>query len=151
MGSVFKHNIEKAEAYWINPNGQFMAVDTSHIQKVIENPEEFELSHSEIQGIYNEELEELGIEGKARERIIIMLIQKGWIRIRQYPKRSSWTVNINEMNKHVIYILKSWANEIINAGVSCNDEVIIDSPNGRVSFSMSDILSGEFYKKFFEK
>jgi len=128
-----------SKAFWISPAMEILNVKINHISEVIDNPEHFGLTYNYIKAIYNDEHEVLRTEGRARKRIIIDLIQQGWIRIREYPKRASWTVNVFEMNEQVLYVLNSWTNEMIHSGVSPFDEVVIDIPDKRKTYSMKEI------------
>ncbi len=103
-----------------------MAVDTKHILKVIENPEAFGLSSKEIQAEYDKDNEVIGVEGNARERIILRLIDRGFIRIRNYPRYGRWTVNVNCLSDDVKICLQRWASAMIDFGVSRYDDVMLD-------------------------
>ena len=79
-------------AYFISPKGKIVYVGTNHIAYIIRNPEKFWLSIEFIEYVYNHYNERLGMEGKAREQIILSLIDSGWIRIRRYGDRF-WSVD----------------------------------------------------------
>ena len=137
-------NEMNSKAFWISPKYEVIQVNTTHIDVVINNPEHFGLNYDYIKTIYDEEHEAMGCEGsRARKRIIINLIQHSWIRIRQYPKHSSWTVNVSEINEKQVYVLNTWASEMINSGVSQFDEVVIDLPERRTLYSMIEIAEGK--------
>lgn len=85
-------------AYWISPKNEVINVPTVHIDTVITNPETFGLTKEGIQKIYDSYGEPLGSEGKAREEIILDLVRKGWIRIRQY-RNQGWSVNVGKLSK----------------------------------------------------
>lgn len=137
----------KSKAYWISPAGQRIIVKTIHIDVVVNNPEYFGLTFDYIKSIYNEEHEDIGTEGLAWKKIIINLIQQGWIRIRQYPKQCSWTVNVYKLNEQVIYVLNSWADEMLNSGVSQFDEVVIDLPGRQHIISFKEISKDNYYER----
>ncbi len=141
MEEDFKQIFDKAEAYWIAPDGKFMAVQINHINTVIDKPEFFGILLSEIQEIYNEESEEMGIEGKARERIILSLVRKGFIRIRYYRKRSSWTINVHSLSYKGMNILRNWAVQMLACGFSGQDAVIIDLPERIKEETLSSLSS----------
>ncbi len=82
-------------AFFISPDGEIIHVKTCHIETVISQPERFGLSLEQILKEYKETGEPLGLEGKARENILLRLIEQGWIRIRHYPKAPSRTWKIN--------------------------------------------------------
>ena len=72
------------KAYWISPEGEILPVGTSHVREVIGNPGRFGITREQIEEAYKKYREPLGLEGRAREEIIRTIINKGWIRIRDY-------------------------------------------------------------------
>jgi hypothetical protein len=130
-----KENIAP-EAFWISPSGEILDVPITHIRLVIDIPARFGMTSEEIEKAYTDENEELGTEGIAREKIILNLIGKGWIRIRYYPRRTGWTVNVHSMDWHTQDILREWSGRMIASGRSGYDEVIIDMPDGRKAVTL---------------
>lgn len=126
----------RIEAYWISPAGDSMPVETIHIAAVIKDPERFGITSGYINGIYNEENEEVGVEGRARERIIIHLVGRGWIRARYYPRKGSWTVNVRLMDERVSTVLRRWAGMMVDEGQQGLDEVVVDEPGRQTVFSL---------------
>jgi hypothetical protein len=51
---------------------------------VIQNPEKFGLTFDYIKQRFDEYGEKMGQEGKAREEIIMSLLEQGFVRIRKY-------------------------------------------------------------------
>ena len=98
------------KAYFISPSGKIIDCETSHISKIIENPKIFGYTKDYIEKIYDKYNEPIGHEGKAREKIILDLLQKGWIRLRKY--KNFWSVNINKMTKKVKDYLQKWAENV---------------------------------------
>lgn len=148
--SVFKEYIIEADAYWINPQGLFMPVDTKHILKVIDNPNVFGLTLADIQKVYDEESEKLGVEGRAREKIILDLIGRGFIRIRYYPRYGRWTVNCNCLSDTVKSWLQQWASSMIGFGVSRFDEVNLDLPVKKKLIPMEKLLLDQYEQQIKE-
>lgn len=138
--SNFTKRILKAEAYWINPDGLFMAVDSKHILKVIDNPAAFGLTLEAVQACYNREGELLGVEKKAREKIILHLISRGYIRIRKNYRPDRWTVNAPDLSAKTGEYLKKWSSEMIESGVGENSDLNIDLPGGNVHCTMGELL-----------
>ena len=119
-------------AFFISPSGEIIYVGTTHIAQVISNPEKFGMSFEAIKKIYQQYGERIGLEGKARKRILINLIDQGWIRLRRY--REYWKVNLNDLNTTNRQYLKKWAKVIINGdqGFKESDkwiDVVIDQPD----------------------
>jgi hypothetical protein len=99
-------------AYFISPKGEVIYCGNKHITKVIENPKKFGLDKGVIEYLYDFYNEKFGTEGKAREQIIISLINQGWVRIRKYGDKF-WTVNVNKLDGKVKQILNKWSNLIL--------------------------------------
>ena len=105
-------------AFFISPEGEVITVQTSHIAEIIKDPACFGLSKDEIYAEYRQYREPLGIEGRAREKIITALIKGGWIRIRHYPRDSSktWRINIDSLTPLIQKTLAGFAGSIL-AGI----------------------------------
>jgi hypothetical protein len=103
-------------AYWISPRGEVLEVGTNHIAVVIKNPKSFGLTTEKIKEVYDRHGEPMGMEGNAREEIILNLLNKGFIRIRRY--KNAYSLNIGKMSKKVKDILQSWAYKLINKGIN---------------------------------
>lgn len=100
------------EAYWITPTGQILDCGSKkHIDFVCQMPRKFGLTEQEIQSIYDKHGEPYGFEGKAREEVIIKVLQQGFTRIRKYKDR--WSINVRDWNRKTAKILSNWAYEIL--------------------------------------
>ena len=136
--------IPKADAYWISPSSDIIPVKTNHIGKVIETPEKFGLTIEEIMNFYKAANEPLGLEGVARKKIILSLIRKGWIRIRNYP-RKGWTINLFQYSHMEKSILRSWALEMVSLSLSIQHDIVnIDLPDGVNKYEMQDLIQGNW-------
>jgi hypothetical protein len=136
----------QANAYWISSQGKIVEITSTHIAKIIANPEAFGLTEDEVRAMYDEENEKLGQEGIAREKIIKSLISKGWIRIRYYRKNGFWTININKASAKNFDLIQQWAEQIIKLGFSRYDNVNIDTPNSNIPVSpVDDIANDKLY------
>jgi len=113
-------------AFWISPSGNIIPVTTTHIDMVINNPETFGYTKESIKEIYDNFNEPVGQEDKAREEIIVDLVKKGWIRIRQY--RNSWSVNIQKLTSRIKDYLFDWS-------------VRLTSPEGLFGLKEKDLYS----------
>jgi len=101
-------------AFFISPYGKLVETGArKHINMVIDYPEKFGLTKEYINDIYQKYGEKMGIEGKARNDILTLLIKQGWIRIRLYPNKF-WTVNVPRMNRKVKDYLHDWASKMID-------------------------------------
>lgn len=136
----FKEDIPRAQAYWISPIGRILPLenDSKHIEKIMENPSAYGLNREEIVKMYQDENEELGSEGKAREKIIVSLVREGWIRIRHYERADTWTVNINRLTNRTKDYLQHWASQMVKNGFPYS-EVVIDMPGRQIRYSMTNL------------
>jgi hypothetical protein len=145
--SKFKEaTIPLADAYWINPIGKILPITDKfgqgkHIDTIVQNPKAFGLTMDQVQAMYDLEGEKLGIEGKAREKIIKDLISKGWIRIRWYKKQDIWTINVNKLTNKVKQILYTFAKTMVDKYRLKFSGVKIDIPNKVIHTSFSDIVN----------
>ena len=91
-------------AYWVIDSGwELKIIDTTgmtHISYVIRNPETFGLTTAQIQNIYADWGEKVGLEGKAREEIIKLVSKRGWMRVRHYVGRNDyWSLQVDNSQK----------------------------------------------------
>lgn len=101
---------------WISPRGEIM-MDASgtHIGIVMKSPEKFGLNTGDLKKIYTKYSETFSpdVEGKAREEIIVGLVDQGFIRLRRYPNKF-WSINIKRLDKKVKDYLFDWANKVLD-------------------------------------
>jgi hypothetical protein len=99
--------------YWIDPNGQVQRLpDGKHIDQMIAAPARFGLTREQIVDCYREVSEPLGLEGRARRKLIEQAIQGGFIHIR-HDLRRGWIVTVWEQSPAVLATLRDWANEAV--------------------------------------
>ena len=139
---IFNESIPKTPAYWISPSGKVSALfgNEKHIEKIIDDPKSYGLDIEEIKAIYNTEGENLGDEGKAREKIILALIKKGWIRIRYYSRDDHYSVNIFKLTKKVKDYIQKWSAAMVENNQKYS-QVVLDFPSSKISYSMYDLAS----------
>lgn len=134
--------------FWISPHGKAIPVDKDHIRTVITRPEVFGLTLEEIQRIYDEEGESLYTEGDAREKIIVSLVTKGWIRVRNYSgKRSGdfWSLNVARISDRIKERITDFFQDLFpNGGY---DDVVIDSLAGQKRMSVNDIVRFKLFQE----
>ena len=99
-------------AYFISPNGKILYVGTNHIDGIIRMPKKFGLTRDYIKSVYKKYDERLGQEGKAREEIIIEIVNKGWVRIRRYGD-AFWSINVKKWNPKIKSYIEQWASSIV--------------------------------------
>jgi len=79
---------------FLTPEGEFIKLNQTHIQTVIDNPEFFGLTQDYIINTYNKHNKNIGIEGDARREILIKLIKDGWTRVNYDERKDRFIVNI---------------------------------------------------------
>jgi hypothetical protein len=94
-------------AFFLSPAGQLVNVPQNHISTVIADPERFGLTREEIDAVYEEYGERVGVEGEARKELLLRVINHGWIRIRRY--RNYWSVTAPSLSPPVWERLQCWA------------------------------------------
>ena len=95
-------------AYFIDPGGRSINVNTSHIDKVIQDPEYFGLSLQNIETLHKKYHEKLGVEGKARGVILQTLIRNGWIRVRYNAKLDIWNFTVWKLGRREKNHIDKW-------------------------------------------
>lgn len=104
---------------WVTPNGDY--TDTGrHIHDILDNPEQFGLTKEFIDDVYarhGEEKYQNGwpVEGDAREELILLVLQRGWIRFRRY--KNYWSVNIHSFDTKTRANLKKWVRTMQKQGI----------------------------------
>jgi hypothetical protein len=93
----------------------------------LDNPELFGYTKDYLVSIYKSFHEPIGHEGKAREKIFVELIEKGFIRIRQ--TKNNYTVQVNKLNNYksnaIAGLLKNEPYRILD--LKCN--ILFDNNN----------------------
>lgn len=100
------------ESFWIAPDGTTIGTGGKHIDTIIQNPEKFGLTLDRIRGYYEKHGEPLGVEGKAREEIIGMVLRQGWIRIREY--RNRWSMTVHRLDQKTRMSISKFADLFVN-------------------------------------
>lgn len=102
----------ESKAFFISPSGELIAASGSHINMITSNPEKFGFTIEYIREVYAKHGERMGIEGLAREDLIVELIKRGWIHIRRRPNRY-WSVMIGKMTSKIQKYLYDFAINIV--------------------------------------
>ena len=104
-------------AYFISPAGHVMLVETSHIATLIESPRAFGTTKRKIEAVYANHKESLGHEGYAREEILVEVIRRGWIRIREYPDEY-WSVQFAKATPRTKTFIRKWARAVLRRRIA---------------------------------
>jgi hypothetical protein len=104
----------KAAGYWIHGNKIKDVTYSTHVDDIIKMPEVFGLSKEDINKQYAAHGERVGAEGKAREELILKVLDNGWVRVRHYTSGSFgdyWSVQFDEISKRekAVKNFLSWA------------------------------------------
>lgn len=143
--SVLNRQVKPFAGYWVKEEGVY-AFDHTHIIFLIDNPELFGITKTEIEDCYNTYGEHLGREGKAREAIIKRVSKRGWIRVRHYKKPDYWTIQFDEYQKRK-YILEAFIRFALdNMGMTMNDPIVLTGyfDGYKKEFSFQDGGAGRF-------
>ena len=106
-------------AFFISPRGEIVGTPQTHIQQVITNPEKFGFNDGIIDHIYNFYGEKKGLEGKAREQILISLLNQGWIRLRR--SKNFWTAQLKKLDGRSRKHLSKWAGALLDGKLGVNE------------------------------
>ena len=140
-------DIKHSTCFWIAPNGRIIPSGITHIAAIIENPKFFGTSSVKIRATYEKHNERMGTEGEARLEIIKKLILKNWIRVRNYKRQGTWTINVPKLTKNIKDYIQAFAQEIINATEDKYSKVYIDTPKSRKWYSMEALAHDILYEE----
>jgi hypothetical protein len=134
------------KAFWIKDKKVIDITTTTHINFIINHPDDFFLTKDYIKKLYNKYKEKLGVEGKAREEIIRKVSELGWVRVRHYKVKQEeyWSIQYdvyNERNKRTIKNFVEWAlyeSKIMNK----NDTLLLLGYKDNSSYSYNFISGG---------
>ena len=110
----------KVPAYWMDPTGKIIPVPLKHINLISDNPKKFGLTKDYIADLYKKHNERPGQEGKAREEIMVGLMQKGWIRLRHHPK-TEWMIQLDRLDNRRKDYLFLITTTVLERGVTFAD------------------------------
>ena len=96
-------------AYWIKRNQIIDVSESRHIHVIIGNPEQFGLTERFVKATYKKYKEKMYSEGNAREELIKLATQSGWVRVRRYPDYWSIQFDTYRKRKKVIQNFIYWA------------------------------------------
>jgi hypothetical protein len=99
-------------AFFISPKGEIISTPQTHIQQVVTNPKKFGFDDGIIDHIYDFYNEPKGQEGKAREQILVSLLNQGWIRLRR--SRNFWTAQLQKLDMKSKKNLSKWAGALLD-------------------------------------
>lgn len=126
-------NFSPGAGYWVSPKGEAIQIVT-HIDAVTRHPEKFGYTKEDLEAVYARYGEPFGSERNARQEIIWVLVLKGWIRIRHYPKGfgQGYTVNVREDNNTTYQLVGQFFSALIqrNPEMDSYENIRLDAPTG---------------------
>lgn len=126
---------------WISPRGEIVEVRDNHGMEVYRHPRKFGLSKLFYDNLLDKYGETPGEEGRAREEVIRLLLDEGWIRVRQ--RRNSWSVNVGSLNGYVTDILREWIKrEVLDGNIYPKEEFKIIPMDDRVRTLTAEEIMG---------
>jgi hypothetical protein len=112
----------QGKAFFISPKGVVSPVATSHIATVIADPRLFGMTRTEVEAIYEAQGEPVGLEAHAREQILVRLLKKRWIRIREHPNRH-WAIEFGSATPETLALIHKWARSVLRRGIVADRHV----------------------------
>ena len=103
-------------AFWISPRGKVIPVVTSHIATVIEAPTTFKTAASKIEAVFAKHDEPIGHEGYSREEILVDLLKRRWIRVREHVN-SHWSIQFHTASPRTKAHIRAWARAALRRGI----------------------------------
>ena len=137
-------------AYFITPDGKIISTNgRSHISLIIASPQNFGFTKTQVVDLYKKYNEKLGVEGNAREELIRILFDKGWMRIRRYPN-DCWSVQVKKLTKRSKDYLYRFAKSILKGfeGFKELDKFMpmkIDTDHGTKNYTVEQVKNDVLY------
>ena len=130
--------------YWISPQGKFINAEHRHISSILSNPELFGETEDSIKDTYVkfDEQPSPTVEGQAREEIMIRVLKRGFIRIRDV--RHKWTVQVDKVDENTKEVIWKWARSLmkLERKRTYDDVIVLQLHNNRKSqYNVEEIAS----------
>ena len=121
-----------------------------NISTVIADPEKFGLTIEEIRASYVMHGERIGVEGVARQELLLKVISQGWIRIRRYE--NYWSVTVPSLEPPIWERLQDWAGQMLsgtNYFKEAHREMFlkISTPEGDIHSTIGDLADGSCFSE----
>ncbi len=133
---------------WVSPKKELVVEHyETHIGYILKNPEKFGLTRDYLEKVYKEHGEPIGMEGNARIKIMLDLMGKGWIRIREY--RNHWIAEGTELYSTRAELLNWAVDALVERGVFHRfDQITVSDlvTNKVQEMSIEELLMGHLKK-----
>ena len=82
------------KGYWVKGTRRIEVAASTHLQAVLNEPDDFGVTHQFITACYQLSGEPFGMEGRAREEILRRAMKNGWLRVREHIDAGDqyWTI-----------------------------------------------------------
>ena len=136
--------------FWIILDGRIIVPDSKHIIAVVKFPEIFGETEESIEMTFREQGEsspKSNHEGKAREIILMRVINRNNVRIRkhQLKRNQHWSIQLYEITEERKRSISKWARYISSYGTDVYAAVILDTfKDGKQFYTSLDILAAEY-------
>jgi hypothetical protein len=99
--------------YWVHGNDVYDMTTDIHVKFIEENPKLFDITSEMVKKIYDKHHEKIGSEGEAREELIKLVANNGWLRVRHYERPDYWSIQCDStrLRDHTIENFIYWAIE----------------------------------------
>lgn len=106
--------MEHGRGQFIAPDGTALDVPARHIGMVIAEPRKFGTTRNWVEGMYQQYDEPLYSEGRARREVLRRVLQKGWIRVREYVgAEGHWILEFEQWTPDVQRRARAWAVKLL--------------------------------------
>ncbi len=140
----------KYKAFWVDPKGKILPVETRHIHSIRNDPKTFGVDKDYIQKVHDKYGERLGQEGQARNEIMSELMNKGWIRLRFVDRGGSWTAQLARLGRKQKDYLFSFAYELTSGKLGSQSEhtgiSIMDTKKVLAQGTLAELLSFKIFE-----
>ena len=141
------------KAYWVSPKGEVYDLGQRHLDFIRDNKSLFKITDEEYRETFAKFGEKIGLEGKAREYLILQALKKGWIRARDQGN-SGWSVEVWELDSYTKENLMKLINAFVgNPYSNINVHILKLERAGQpqrkwfIQSNKQEIVSGEMFEK----
>lgn len=113
----------QGKGYWVK--GSKIYPVSVHIDYIISHPSAFNTSKDKLKELYKKYKEPFGLEGKARNEIIIKAMKDGWLRVRHNKGRNDfWSIQCDNYKKRKS-LIKSFVKKMFLDEINQYDDLVI--------------------------
>ena len=114
-------------SFWLC-NAETVKVSKSHVAEIMKTPDKFGLTQDEIEQLYQDAGETPGREGWARERLIRMAAENGWIRVQYHGAGANQlTIQADDAEKQAD-VIRHFLADLVNSGrLACEESLVLTS------------------------